>query len=156
MDKYTTEYKFIRIFIVYVWIHSYNFLFHKGKGTQRQTLFHFYAADLDFDLKGAFPKIQTVNSNIGKCCVPVLNIRLSGHDICCWHDEGSFLITATSSLLSNLKGNFTVIHCHPLLKVSSLFHLRADTQFVGCGQKRTLMHVQTLNVFVNRVLTQTS
>lgn len=26
--QYTTEYKYIRIFIVYVWIHSYNFLFH--------------------------------------------------------------------------------------------------------------------------------
>lgn len=26
--QYTTEYKYIGIFIVYVWIHSYNFLFH--------------------------------------------------------------------------------------------------------------------------------
>lgn len=51
MDKYAAKYKYIRIFIVYVWIHSDKFLFLKGEGTQRQTLLYLNAADFDFDLK---------------------------------------------------------------------------------------------------------
>lgn len=94
LDKYTAEYKYIRIFIVYVWIHSYNFLFHKG--TQRQTLFYFYAADLDFDLKpnefsckGAFPKIQTV-------------IHASGNDVCLYWISDCLVMTSAADMMEVL------------------------------------------------------